>query len=433
MKVVTFDKKLSLSAALAVTVGAVIGVGIFVIVGPMGAKCGGTMPLAFAVAAVPAVFGTLVSIALGGTIPADGGGYFYTRSLLGNKLGIVASFLIVLGAFGALGAVAIGVADYLRIYAPGVPRPIVAVALVLLSYAVNTVGIMASSRFQLAMVGLLTSALLLVVVFGVAAGTSPNLTATPPAGWGLDGFLGAAILAALAYIGFNIIGELGDEVENPRRNIPIAIVGGLGLIIFFYVGVAWVVSGNLSIEQMGSSKVALRDAALVFLPSWFTHYLTAAALAGAVTSVNAVFLAVPRELVALAKDGYLPASLLRFDEKRQTFTRCLLVVLVLGIGVVLTNMDVDYFGVMAVVGLMLLNAVISVGALRLVELFPDKVAEAKFPIRKAWLYPCAIISFLFSAGFGLLGIVAEHTVGILVAVAVAAALVLGFARSKARA
>jgi APA family basic amino acid/polyamine antiporter len=430
MKVVTFEKKLSLPAALAVTVGAVIGVGIFVILGPMGAKCGGTMPLAFALAAVPAVFGTLVSVALGGTIPADGGGYFYTRSLLGKTTGVVASLLIVLGAFGALGAVAIGVADYLGAYLPGVPRWVVATGLVLMSYGVNRVGVMASSWFQIALVGQLASALLIVVVAGLVAGASPDVTATPPAGWGLGGFTGAAILAALAYVGFNIIGELGDEVQNPRRNIPIAIAGGLGLIVFFYVGVAWVVSGNLTIEQMKGSKVALVDAAMLLLPSWFAHYLTLAAVAGAVTSVNAVFLAVPRELVALAEDRLLPAWLLAFDAKRQAFSRCLLVVLAAGVGVVLTNMDVDYFGVMAVVGLMSLNAIISLGAFRLVRRFPEEVASAQFPIRRVWLYPAAALSLLFSAAFALLGIVEERSVGLLVGIAVVAALAIGIARGR---
>ena len=415
MKVLHFQKKLSLPAALAVTVGAVIGVGIFVIVGPIGAKCGGTMPLAFGLAALPALFGTLVAVALGGTIPADGGGFFYTRSLVGGRAAVAASAFITFGALGAMGAVSIGVADYLRVYLPGAPRPLVAAALILLSYGVNRVGIMASSWFQMVTVGQLCSALLIIVVAGVAGGDAPDLGATPPAGWGLGGFSGGTILAALAYVGFNIIGELGDEVERPRRNIPLAIAGGLSVIVFFYVGVAWVTAGNLTPAQMGASPVALLDAAMLFLPGWFGHYMTLAAFTGAVTSINAVFLAVPRELVALAGAGYLPRRLLRFDQERQTFTTSLVVVLVLGLAVVLADQEVDYFGVITVVGLMLLNVLVGVGAFRLNARFPAEVAAASFPIRRWWLWPCALLTVLSSAAFSLIGVLEQPTVGLLAA------------------
>ncbi len=425
MKAVSFERKLSLPAALAVTVGAVIGVGIFVVVGPIGAKTGGTLPLAFLLAALPAIFGTLVSIALGGTIPADGGGFFYTRSLLGLRPGIFASFMVILGAFGAQGAVAIGVADYMRIYLPDTPRWVVAVGLVLLSYGVNVVGILASSWFQILMVGQLLSCLLIIVGVGVFAGGAPDLGQTPPAGWGLPGFTGGAILAALAYLGFNIIGELGDEVDNPRRNIPIAIAGGLAVIILCYVGVAWVTAGNLTVAQMKTSPVALLDASMLYLPGWFKHYMTIAALAGAVTSINAVFLAVPRELVALSEAQVLPAWFRRFDERRQTYTNSLHIVLVLSVALVLTNYNVDQFGLMAVAGLMLLNAIIAVGAFRLIPRFPEAVARASFPIRASWLLPCAVITLLSSAAFGVLAMVEQPVLGVAVAVLLGLALVFG--------
>ncbi len=415
MKVLHFHNKLSLPAALAVTVGAVIGVGIFVIVGPIGAKCGGTMPLAFGLAALPALFGTLVSVALGGTIPADGGGFFYTRALVGERAAVAASAFITLGALGAMGAVSVGVADYLRVYLPGAPRVGVAAALILLSYGVNRVGILASSWFQVIMVGQLCSALLVIVVAGLASGAAPDLAASPPAGWGLGGFSGGTILASLAYVGFNIIGELGDEVENPRRNIPLAIAGGLGIIVLFYVGAAWITAGNLTPRQMGASPVALLDAAMLFLPGWFAHYITLAALTGAVTSINAVFLAVPREMVALAEAGYLPRRLLRFNQERQTFTTSLAVVLVLGMAVVLTDREVDYFGVITVVGLMLLNALVGAGSFRLMARFPAEVAAAAFPIRRWWLWPCALLTVIFSAGFSLIGVLEEPSVGIITA------------------
>jgi APA family basic amino acid/polyamine antiporter len=433
MKVIHFRRKLGLPSAVAVTVGAVIGVGIFVIVGPIGAQCGGAMPLAFLAAALPAVFGTLVSVALGGTIPADGGGYRYTKALLGSRMGAIGAGLVILGGLGAMCAVAVGVADYFAGYLPGVPRVAVAIALVLLGGAVNFAGLMASSVLQVVMVAQLASALIVVIVAGAAAGHAPDLAAPPPAGWGLEGFAGAAILASLAYTGFNIIGELGDEIDRPRRNVPLTIVVGLGIITLLYVGVAWMVAGSLTPAQLATSPVALADAAATVLPPWFRYYLDAAAIAGAVTSINAAYLAVPRELVALAQQGFLPPALLRYDERRQTFTAALAVVAVAGAALAATNASVDTFGVMAVVGLLLLTGILSVGALRLHSRFGDRIADAPFPIRRAWLVPCSLVSALLCLAFCLVGVLAAPVVGGVLVAVVAAALALHARRPWRRA
>jgi len=398
MKLISFQQKLSLPAAIAVTVGAVIGVGIFVIVGPIGAKTGGFMPLAFVLAALPAIFGTLASIALGGTIPADGGGYFYSKSLLGPKMGVLTSCLVMIGAMGAAGTVAIGIADYIRIYFPDLSRPGLAVLMVVGTAAVNYLGVMASSWFQIFMVVQLVTGMGGFIIAGLLLGRAPTLAAGLPAGPG--GMAFGTILAVLCYTGFNIIGELGDEIENPRRNIPITIALGLGIVVFLYVGTGWVVSGNLSLAEMQTSPVALVAAALKFLPRWTMHYLNLAAFFAGITSINAVFLAVPRELVALTEDGLLPKWMLRFNPKRQTFTVALTLVTLAGALMVLTNYNPDFFGMFCVAGLMLANAILSVGAFRLFTLFPDKVKSAVFPIRKAWLYPCAAISAVLSFAVG---------------------------------
>jgi basic amino acid/polyamine antiporter, APA family len=398
MKLISFQKKLSLPAAIAVTVGAVIGVGIFVIVGPIGAKTGGFMPLAFALAAIPAIFGTLASIALGGTIPADGGGYFYSKSLLGPKLGVLTSCLIMVGAMGAASAVAIGIADYIRIYFPNWSRPGLAVLMVVGTAAVNYLGVMASSWFQIFMVVQLVSGMGGFIIAGLLLGQPPSIASGLPAGPG--GMATGIILAVLCYTGFNIIGELGDEIENPRRNIPITIAAGLGIVIFLYVGAGWVVSGNLSLAEMQTSPVALVDAALKFMPRWTMHYLNLAAFFAGITSINAVFLAVPRELVALTEDGLLPQWMLRFNPRRQTFTAALLLVTLAGALMVLTNFNPDFFAMICVAGLMLANAVLSLGAFRLFSRFPDQVKTAIFPIRKSWLYPCAALSALLSFAVG---------------------------------
>mgnify|MGYP003877697923 CR=1 FL=1 len=422
MKLIHFEKKLSLAGAICVTVGAIIGVGIFIIVGPIGRDSGAWMPLVFVIAAIPAYFGAAASSALGSTIPADGGGFFYCRSLLGRPAGAVTSMLIVIGAMGAMGTVSVGVANYLAIYAPEIPRPVTAISLILLSWFINYVGIMASEKFQIILVVQLVTALLLVIVAGIIGGGNPDFSQPLPKGTG--GFIGAAVLACLAYTGFNIVGELGDEIENPRRNLPITIMVGLGIVAVIYIMCGWVVAGSLSVDEMATSKVALMDTAMRHLPRWTQHYINLAALGAAITSINAVFLAAPREFVALAEEGILPKWFMKFNPKRQTFDNGMYLVLAVGCGMMLLQRKADDWGLMCVAGLLLSNVILSFAAFFIFKKFPDKVATSPAPLRKWWVYPCAGLSALFSLAFGALSFTQWLPVGFIVGAGAAVGLAL---------
>jgi len=424
MKLVQFDKKLGLAASVSITVGAVIGVGIFVIVGPMGANSGSWMPLAFAIAALPAIFGTLVSCALGSTIPTDAGGFFYTRQLLGRYAGTAASALVILGAIGAMMTVSMGVADYMALYFPGLPRFLVASSLILISWLVNWVGVMASAKFQIIAVVQLASGILLVIIASLLGGGSPDFSQPLP--HGMPGFMQACVIAMLTYTGFNIVGEMGDEIKNPRRNVPLTIAFGLGIIIILYTGIGWVVSGTLTVAEMKTSKVAVLDTAFHYLPAWTAHYINLAAFAAAITSVNAVFLVVPRELMALSGEKMIPAWLAGYNPKRQSFPAAMALISALGCGMTFFNLNPDVWGMFCVAGLMAANALFSIGTLRLFAVFPAQVNSSPLPIKKWWVYPSAVLSALFSAGFAGMALYFYKPLALVAAILLPGALYLCF-------
>jgi APA family basic amino acid/polyamine antiporter len=430
MKLIHFKKKLGLPGAVSVAVGAVIGVGIFVIVGPIGAVTGAWMPLAFAAAAVPAILGAIVAMALGGVMPSDGGGFFYTRNLLGRTAGALTSSLIIGGALGAVAAVSVGVSDYLRLsYFPGIPRAIPAVSLICLAWAINSIGIMTSEKVQIGMITFLLSALLAVVFTGIGKGVSPDFSAPLPAGAG--GFAQGCVTAMLTYIGFNMMGELGEEVENPRRNIPLTIALGLAVVMFIYIGVGWLVAGTLSVGEMKATKVALLDSAVRHIGSpWFKHYLNLAALFAGLASVNAAFLAVPRELCALSENGIVPKAFMKFNPGRQTFPVGIAFTAACGCALAAPALEPDKYGLIAVAGLMLANAMLSLAALRLEKLHPEKVATAPIRIRRAWLLPSGVLSAILSLVFGVLAVTFFPPVLAVLALFAGAGLVLSFLRKE---
>jgi APA family basic amino acid/polyamine antiporter len=269
-----------------------------------------------------------------------------------------------------------------------------------MSWFVNEIGVAASVSFQIITVVQLISGILLVIISALIGGGHPDFSQPLPQG--ISGFLQASVIAMLTYTGWNIIGEMGDEIENPRRNIPLTVILGLGIVTMLYVGIGWVVSGTLSPEEMKASKVAVLDTALYYLPRWTTHYINLAAFSAAITSVNAVFLAVPRELFALSENGILPKWFMKYNPQRQNFPISIAVVAIAGALLSLLNLNPDIWGMFCVAGLLGANALISMGTLRLFALFPDKVANAPLKLKKSWVYPSSILSALFSFAFALM-------------------------------
>jgi APA family basic amino acid/polyamine antiporter len=388
------------------------------------------MPLAFVVAAIPAIFGAVVAMALGGVMPSDGGGFFYTKNLLGRHAGAAASSLIIIGVIGAVAAVSSGVSDYIRLsYFPDVPRAVAAVALVLVAWAINSMGIMTSEKLQIGMIAILLSALLFVVITGVVHGAAPDFSQPLPEGY--DGFLKGCIIAMLTYTGFNMMGELGEEVENPRRTIPLTIALGLGIVIIIYVGIGWFVSGTLSVAEMKSTKVALLDSTMRHLPyPWVRHYLNFAALLAGLASINAAFLAAPRELTALSEEGILPKAVMRFNARRQTFPVGTAITAIAGCLLALPGLNPDIYGLVAVAGLMLMNVLLSVASLRLYSRFPEKAATAPMKVPRKWLLPCGVMSAILSLVFGGMACAMYWPVAVLVAMAAAAGVFLSIRTSN---
>ena len=267
--------------------------------------------------------------------------------------------------------------------------------MILLTWAINWIGVMASARFQVITVIQLITGMLLVIIPALIGGGNPDFSQPLPAG--SVGFMKALVVAMLTYTGFNIIGEMGDEIENPRRNVPLTIIFGLGIVIVLYVGIGWVVAGTLTVPEMAASQVAVLDTAMHYLPRWTSHYINLAALAAAITSVNAVFLAVPRELLALSGEKMMPGWLVKFNSKRQNFPIAMAIISIASCGLTLIKLTPDQWGTFCVVGLLAANTLFSIGALRLFKRFPAEVANAPLPIRKWWVLPAAVRSAIFSA------------------------------------
>jgi len=208
--------------AVGIGFGAIVGAGIFVVLGVAAEVAGPALLVALLLAAVAASCNALSSAELAASFPQAGGTYEYGYRLLHPRAGFAAGWMFLVSKTAAASTVAQGLAGYLEALIPGLPARAVAVGAILLFTALNVFGIERSSRVNLAIVTVSIGSLVLFVAAGAGAFRLEHLRPFAPSGW--RGVLEAAAILFFAYTGYARIATLGEEVRDPQRTIPRAIV-----------------------------------------------------------------------------------------------------------------------------------------------------------------------------------------------------------------
>src|SRR4051794_39638134 len=253
-------------------VGAIIGTGIFVVIGEGAKEAGPAVIISFILAAVTCVFSALSYAELASTIPVSGSAYTYSYATMGELIAWVIGWDLILEYGVAGAAVAVGWGGYAKelldsIFGITLPDSIAlppgeggnvnlpAVFIVLLITALLIVGVRQSARTNTIMVFIKFVVLLLFIGLGVTAFSSHNLHPFTPNG--LSGVTDAAALIFFAYIGFDAVTTGSEESKRPGRDLPIAIIGSLAIATLLYIAVAIVAVGALPFDQLKGSESPL--------------------------------------------------------------------------------------------------------------------------------------------------------------------------------
>jgi basic amino acid/polyamine antiporter, APA family len=300
-------RDLRLVDAVGVGLGAIIGAGIFVVTGVAAGIAGPGFLVGLLLAGGVAMLNALSSAQLAATYPQSGGTYEYGHRVLHPWLGFAAGWMFLASKLAAGGTVALGFAGYLAALFPAIPARPAAVGVVLLLTAVNYFGVQKAGRLNIAIVSVSLLSLAVFVAAGIPAFDPGNLTPFLPNGWG--GALRSAAVLFFAYTGYARLATLGEEVHEPRKTIPRAILMALSIAIVLYMAVALVAVGAIGAPGMASSASPLEAAAQVFP-------LTAVPLVvivGATTAMLGVLLSqilgISRMFFAMARRRDLPAVL----------------------------------------------------------------------------------------------------------------------------
>ena len=293
---------LGVGGATVVGLGAMLGTGVFAAWTPAADLAGGALLVALLIAAIVAALNATSTASLARTLPQSGGAYAYGRAYLARPAGVVAGYAFVVGKAASAGAAALTIGAYAW---PGQERLIGLIA-VAVALGLDLRGIVKSVRVTAVLVAIVLAVLAALAVASVAGQASASSTALPDAsGWGV--VAGAGILF-VAFAGYARITVLGEEVRDPARTIPRAMIASFAIIIVVYAVLGAIVLGAIS------AGTALTDAPLEAIAgSTGTSGLVVAVRIAAVIAAGAVLLSliagIGRTLFAMGRGGDAPGGL----------------------------------------------------------------------------------------------------------------------------
>jgi APA family basic amino acid/polyamine antiporter len=300
-------RRMGLGDAVVLGMGSMMGAGIFASFAPAAAAAGAGLLIGLAIAAIVAYCNALSSAQLAAQYPTSGGTYVFGRERLGEWPGFLAGWGFVIGKTASCAAMALTFAAYA---APeGWTKP-VAVAVTLVLAAVNYFGISRTAGLTRVIVIFVVMVLGLVIIAGLSVSTTVN----PQLGAGIfeDGWYGilqSGGLLFFAFAGYARIATMGEEVKNPSRNIPRAIVTSLALTLVVYVLVATIVLVVLGPQQLATSKAPLVDVVTMSSLNWAAPIVRIGAAAAALGALLALVAGVGRTTLAMARNKDLPSWL----------------------------------------------------------------------------------------------------------------------------
>ncbi|MFC3533548.1 APC family permease [Vogesella facilis] len=312
---VELKRALGLKGAIALGVGGTIGGGIFVLVGHTTALAGPAALLAFGLAFLASLVIALPYAELACRYPQAGGGYVFVREVLGHKWGFLMGWVFWGAYLFVSGYVTQGFGGYLHMLT-GTPPIWGGVGLVLGCVLINIRGVELSGKLQVLVIGLALAGLLGFAVAGAPAVDAAKFSPWMPTG--LQGLLAAALIAFLAFGGFDMIAVAGEEIEHPEKNLPLAIFLTLAIVLGVYLLVAYAAVGTLDWRLLGASSAPLSDAAKVFLGPLGGRLVAVIAVLTTAATANAVLVVTSRICFAMARDGLLPYYLARVNPETAT-------------------------------------------------------------------------------------------------------------------
>lgn len=377
---------IGLPGAMMMGLGSIIGTGVFVSLGIGAGIAGPSVLLAIMLAAGVAMCNGLSSAQLAANHPVSGGTYEYGHRWLNPSLGFTAGWMFLCAKSASAATAALGFAGYIA-HATGMGASLpLAVGVVVLVTVIALSGIERSNRVNIVIVSIVILALMIFVGTGFSSAVK-NKAAFQPLfdGGKLTDLLQATALMFVAFTGYGRIATLGEEVAEPRRTIPRAVIVTLLISMALYLLVAFVGIGVNGFENLdGSLALASKSVSNAALP---TVMLVGATVAMVSVLLNLV-LGLSRVVLAMGRRGDLPKATARISESTSVPAVATVGVAVLIAGLVCVG-DVKLTWSFSAFTVLVYYAITNLCAIRM------KPGERLYPIWPAYLGLAACLTLAF--------------------------------------
>ena len=299
-------RAVGLFSLTAIAVNGTVGSGIFVLPAQVAKFLGPAALVAYVIAALAMCLIVLCFAEVATLFDRSGGPYLYARAAFGDLVGFEIGWMLLLARLTSIAAISNAFAAYLGFFWPaaatGAGRVIVITASLAILAVINFRGVKHGTWVN----NLLTVSKLATLLVFVAAGVfllDPN---RPPA-WSMPqpaALQHASFLLIFAFGGFEFAVVPGEEIERPKRNLPIALLSAIAVVTVFYVLIQFVAQSTL--PDLATSATPLASAARRFLGPVGGVLLTAGAVLSTTGTNTALMLVTPRILFAMAEGRQLP-------------------------------------------------------------------------------------------------------------------------------
>jgi amino acid transporter len=324
-------------------VGDILGAGIYAVVGKIAGLAGSMVWISFLVAMLVAALTALSYAELGSRLPKSGGvAYFVHTAFQREWLSMLVGWLMFCTCLVSMATLSIAFSGYLNAFLPMIPTWAIVMALFAGLTFVNFRGMKESSALNILCTTMEVSGLVIVILVAMAflwgGDDSPAINALPNGNAiGTTAILQGAALAFYAFIGFEDIVNVAEEVKNPKRNVPKAILLSLGIAGVIYILVSWLATQVLSPAALTASGAPLLDVVRRAQPNFPAVVFTVIALFAVMNTALLNFVTASRLLFGMAREELLPAWLGKLHPRRLTPHRTFLVILPIAIVLALSG------------------------------------------------------------------------------------------------
>ncbi|MFX0556087.1 amino acid permease [Maribacter sp. CXY002] len=312
------ERSLSLTSVVAISIGGMLGSGIFVLPGIAAAKTGSSVWLAYLLAAICILPAALSKSELATAMPSSGGTYVYIERAFGPLFGTIAGIGLWLSLLLKSAFALVGFGAYLTILInieAGLTKYVALIFLVLILF-LNILGVKKVGKVQIVIVSISLLSLALILIFGLPRTSSELLDP-----FLLNGNMGLFTTVAFVYIsyaGVTKVAAIAGEIKNPSVNLPRAMILSLFIMTTIYVVVAFVLVGNLPLEELKTDIKPIYTIANLLGGSVIGYIAAIVGIITLISMANSGVLAASRFPFAMARDKLLPDFMSRIHSKYLT-------------------------------------------------------------------------------------------------------------------